>query len=101
MQITEIITAMIALLAAIITAVVVPWLRKKAGALDTTELLAWVEVAVAAAEQLYESTNGAAKKDYVLDVLEAQGYYVDTAEVDAAIEAAVLALHHALQEDAA
>ena len=96
MDITPIINAAIALLAAIVTAFVVPWLKKKISAEDMDAFLAWVEIAVAAAEQLYKDADGEVKKKYVLAYLESKGFEVDSEDVDNAIEAAVLELHSAL-----
>ena len=48
-----------------------------------------VRVAVFAAEQLFNSTEGKAKKAYVLNLLRDNGYDIDSATVDALIEATV------------
>ena len=95
-DLTPIIQAVIALCAVLITTFVIPWVKSKAGAQDTENMLAWVTIAVQAAEQLYTSKDGAAKKEYVLDFLYEQGFEVDADEIDLAIESAVLALHTAL-----
>lgn len=96
MNITPIVNAAITLLVAIVTAFVVPWLKNKIGQQNMDEFLAWVNIAVAAAEQLYDSTDGEKKKQYVLAYLENKGFSVDEEDVDNAIEAAVLELHNAL-----
>lgn len=95
-DLTPILNAVIALAAAIITAFVIPWLRNKISEQDMDEFLAWVEIAVSAAEQLYESTQGDEKKAYVIEFLEDRGFKVDVATLDGAIEAAVLHLHDQL-----
>ena len=46
-DLTPIINALIALTAALITAFVIPWLRRNTDARDREELLKWVEIAVA------------------------------------------------------
>ena len=76
-NITPIVEAGILLIAAIISVFVVPWIKSKAKNEDTTNFLRWVEIAVAAAEQLYESTDGAAKKNYVLAYLQGKGITVN------------------------
>lgn len=96
-DLTPILNAIIALAAALITAFVVPWLKRKTTEQDREELLKWVEIAVAAAQQLYHQLDGAKRKEYVLDFLEGKGYTVNGSEIDAAIEAAVLRLHQELE----
>lgn len=93
MDLTPVVVAMIALVVALITAIVLPAARAKWGDANVNEFLRWVKIGVQAAEQIYELTDGAEKKRYVLNFLEAQGYNIDKAEVDSAIEAAVLELH--------
>lgn len=96
MDITPIINAIIAMLAALATAFVVPWLKRRIAAADMEKFMGWVDIAVAAAEQLYTSLDGDAKKQYVLNYLKVKGYNVSTEDVENAIEAAVLKLHNAL-----
>ena len=62
-DITVIIEAVFALLAAIITAIVIPYIKSKTTASQQAEINAWVKIAVTAAEQiytclLYTSTDG-------------------------------------------
>ena len=100
-DLTPIYNAIIALAAACVSAFVIPWLKRKTDEQEREELLRWVEIAVAAAQQLYHEKAGAERKAYVLDFLESKGYSVDTAEIDSAIEAAVLKLHQQLEVTAA
>ena len=95
-DITPIIQTIITLAVALITAFVIPWLKNKIGAQNMDEFMRWVEIAVAAAEQLYESTDGDEKKAYVVNFLASKGFKVDTEELDNAIESAVLELHNSL-----
>lgn len=99
-DITPIIQAVITLAVALITAFAVPWLKKKIGAENMDEFLKWVEIAVAAAEQLYDSLDGDAKKAYVVQFLTSKGFKVDTEALDNVIEAAVLKLHNELYRQA-
>lgn len=92
-DITELLRAVVLLCTAFITAILIPWIRSKTDNEGFAELLGWVEIAVAAAEQLYTANEGEIKKLYVLEFLSSKGFMVDTAEVDNAIEAAVLKLH--------
>ena len=93
MDMTEIVQAAVALMAAIITGFVVPWIKSKTTAQEQEALLRWVRVAVSAAEQIYAgSGRGAQKKQWVLDFLAKNGMKVDSDAVMAAIESAVYGL---------
>lgn len=96
-DLTPVINAFIALFAALITAFVIPWIRRNTSAKDREELLKWVEIAVAAAQQLYHQLDGAQRKEYVRNYLNTKGYDVSDKDVDNAIEAAVLKLHRELE----
>ena len=93
MNITPIIEAVFALIAAIVTAVVVPYIKSRTTAAQQTEIAAWVRIAVTAAEQIYTGTGrGKEKKKYVEDWLKAHGVTVDSEKLDALIESAVYEL---------
>lgn len=96
MDITPIINACIMLIAALISAFVIPWIRKKASACDLEEMQAWTKIAVTAAEQLYTTLEGDKKKQYVLKYLSEKGYDVHDDDIENTIEAAVLELHSQL-----
>ena len=95
-DLTPILEAMLMLAVALITAFVIPYIKKKVGAENMDEFLAWVDIAVAAAEQLFDSADGNKKKFYVVKFLESKGFKVDEEDLDNAIEAAVLHLHDQL-----
>ena len=95
-DLTPVINAVIALIAALISAFVIPWVKRNTTAKDREEFLKWVEIAVAAAEQLFHTTQGKEKKTYVVQFLQEQGVTFSEAEIDAAIEGAVLKLHREL-----
>lgn len=95
-NITPIAQAIIALVAALISAFVIPWIKSKATNERIADFIRWVEIAVAAAEQLYESTDGEAKKDYVVNYLRGKGITMNEEDVENAIEAAVIKLHNEL-----
>ena len=93
MNITPIIEAVFALIAAIVTAVVVPYIKSRTTAAQQTEIAAWVRIAVTAAEQIYNGTGrGQEKKKYVEDWLKAHGVTVDSEKLDAMIDSAVYEL---------
>jgi len=72
--------AVVTLAAAILTYVIVPYIKN-------TILLMWVRIAVAAAEQQFpDAKSGAQKKQYVLDFLKQIGYKETDPKVDTAIE---------------
>ena len=96
MGITEITKIVIDLVVAAASLWLVPWLRARLNAEQVTDMLRWVEIAVSAAEQLYDATQGSIKKKYVTSFLREHGYQVDEDELDLAIEAAVLKLHKEL-----
>ena len=92
-DITSIVNAVIALLAAVVSTFLVPWIKGKVEAQKLEKIVDWVTIAVSAAEQIYnESGMGEKKKQYVLDFLEDKGLTVDINSVDAMIEAAVYGL---------
>lgn len=88
-DLTQIILAVIALLSAIITGFVIPWLRNKLTDHQYDALATIVRVGVYAAEQLFTSEMWKEKKEYVVNLLKQNGYTVDTLAVDALIEATV------------
>ena len=92
-DITTIVEALFALIATVITVIVIPYIKSKTTTQQQTEIAAWVKIAVAAAEQIYTgSGRGAEKKEYVLEWLAQRNITVDAGKLDAMIEAAVYAL---------
>lgn len=89
-NITPIIEAVFALLAVVITAVVIPYIKSRTTAQQQAEINAWVKIAVTSAEQIYKGAGrGEEKKAYVLDWLHTHGVTVDVDKLDALIESAV------------
>lgn len=92
-DLTPIMEAIIALVVAVITAFVIPWLKGKIDADKLEEIELWVTVAVEAAEQLYNGTGrGEEKKAYVVKFLQEKGFTLDPDSLDKLIEAAVFNL---------
>ena len=75
-DLTPIFQAVVALLAAIITFRVIPWIKARTNE-QQANLLAAARSAVFAAEQIYGANNGDLKLDYALDLLEDRGYHLD------------------------
>lgn len=92
-DLTPIIQAIIALLAAIITTKVIPWLKAKTTNEQQNLLHATVTTLVFAAEQLYGAGKGEEKLDYVVQQLEAKGFTADRNEIEAVIKEYTDALH--------
>ena len=77
-DITPVINAVIALLAAGVSVFLIPWIKSKTTDAQRKELLEWVKIGVAAAEQLYKGQGrGEEKKKYVLEFLASMGFTVD------------------------
>ena len=73
-DITPIANAAIALIAAIVSVYLIPWIRSKTTNEQRKQFVAWVKIAVSAAEQVYNGPGrGEEKKQYVIDFLKAQG----------------------------
>ena len=96
MDYTQIISAVIALISALVSAFLIPWLKTKIDANKLQTIKTYVEIGVKAAEQLYAATDGEEKKDYVINFLAEHGIRFDVSTIDQLIEAAVLQLHHEL-----
>jgi lipopolysaccharide export LptBFGC system permease protein LptF len=94
-DITPIINAVIALIAIIITVVVIPYIRSKTTATQQAVIAAIVQTSVYGFEQLIQGDGMGAKRfinviDDVQDKLEAKGIKFDYNAIKIQIEAAVL-----------
>ena len=68
-DVTSVVEAVLALVGAIITCVLVPYIKSKTTAEQQKEINAWVKIAVSAAEQIYKGQGrGEEKKAYVLEL---------------------------------
>ena len=92
-DLTPIIQAIIALIAALITAKVIPWIKAKTTREQQQYLAATIKTLVFAAEQIYGAGCGAEKFSYVVENLEKKGFTVDENEIEAAIKENLEALH--------
>lgn len=84
-NLTPIIQAILALMAALITYRLIPWIKARTTAAQQSNIRAAVKVLVFAAEQLYGAGKGKEKLQYVRDRLREQGFDVDTDEIEAAV----------------
>ena len=92
-DITIIIEAVFALIAAVITAIVIPYIKNKTTVAQQQTINNWVRIAVAAAEQIYVGAGrGVEKKAHVIAFLKSKGITFDVEAIDAMIEAAVFEL---------
>lgn len=90
----EIVTALIAILGAVITYILVPYIKNKTTAQQQGNIAFWVSVAVNAAEQIFAGSGlGEQKKQYVLKFLTGKGIKVSAEQLDALIEAAVFEIN--------
>lgn len=96
-NLTDIIVALILVLASIVTKYVIPYFVGKVSAEKRQELAFWAKLAVEAAEKIFkESGVGVAKKQWVKEFLESKGFKLDEKEIDVAIESAVLEMQNAI-----
>lgn len=92
-DLTPIIQAIIALIAALVTTKLIPWIKARTSNEQQAFLLATIKTLVFAAEQLYGAGEGDAKLDYVETQLKERGYTVDRAQIEAVIKENITALH--------
>ena len=85
-DLTQIFQAIIALLAALITYKLIPWIRSKTTEQQQYNLHAAAKIAVYAAEQLFGAGQGEEKLDYAIAALKRAGYDVDKQLVRETIE---------------
>lgn len=92
-DLTPIFEALIALLAAIVTYKVVPWVKARTTNEQQAMLKATIKTLVFAAEQLYGAGEGEAKLDYVIAQLNEKGFTAERAEIEATVKENIVALH--------
>jgi len=92
----QIASLILTILGLVITYFVVPWLRSKATKEQLISVEMWVNIAVAAAEQMKAAgILTVPKKDYVLAFIKDKGITITDTELDALIEAAVYEINKA------
>lgn len=85
MDFTTIFEAVIAIIIAIVARFLVPYIKSKTTAEQQESITSWINVAVAAAEQIFGSGMGDAKLAYVQDFLSNLGIEVTTAEIESSV----------------
>lgn len=92
-DITFVIEALVTLIFAVITAFLIPWIKTKISTEKLAEISEWVDIAVLAAEMIYNQTGmGEKKKEYVEKFLAEKGFKLDAESINNLIEASVLKL---------
>lgn len=92
-DLTPILQAILALMAALITYKLIPWIQARTTHEQQNLLLSVTSVLVFAAEQLYGAGRGADKLDYVIRELEYRGFTADRAAIEAVIKDHAEQLH--------
>lgn len=93
-DITPIVIAFVSMIFAIIGIFLIPFVKNKVGEEKFKDISKWVQIAVNAAEQIYnESGMGEVKKEYVLEFLKKRGITMDIDSIDALIESEVYKLN--------
>lgn len=92
-DLTPIFQAVVALLAALITYKLIPWIKSKTTEQQQNNLRSAAKIAVFAAEQIFGAGQGAEKLDYAMAALRRAGYNIDSTLAREAIEDAVRMLN--------
>ena len=85
-DLTPILETIIALVAALVTYKVIPWIKAKTTESQQVILMATVRTLVYAAEQLYGAGKGEEKLEYVKQKLQEKGFDVDVDAIEAAVK---------------
>lgn len=84
-DLTPIIQAIIALLAAIVTYKVIPWIKAKTTNEQQVMLETTIRTLVFAAEQIYGAGRGRDKMQYVVDKLREKGFTASVDDIEATV----------------
>lgn len=94
MNVDIIIKIIIPILGAIVTYMIVPFIMQKTSKEQREGIVAWVKIAVAAAEQMEDAgLIDMPKKEYVFEFISSKGFNITIEDLDAMIEAAVKELN--------
>lgn len=99
-NITLIALSLITLVCVSISILVIPIIKRKNSQEAIKQVMIFVDIAVSAAEQIFNTDQGKEKKQYVLDYITKQlnslGLTIDLETIENMIESAVLKLHNQL-----
>lgn len=84
-DLTPIIVAVVALIAAIVTHKLIPWIHSNTTVNQQEMLDSLYKTLVFAAEQIYGAHNGSDKLDYVVNELEKRGFTADRAKIESTV----------------
>lgn len=96
-DLTQIILAVVTLLGAVLMRFVIPAIVARTDARKRELLCSAIDTAVFAAQQLFATDAFKDKKEYVLHLLQEQGYKIDDEAINAAVEAEVLKMKNELK----
>ena len=85
-DLTDLFKAVLAVLSTLLTGYLIPWLRAKAGKEKQEMVNCWIDVAVYAAQQLYEIQTISDRLDYAARWLEEHNITVDRAQIEAGVK---------------
>ena len=85
-DLTDLFKAVLAVLSTLLTGYLIPWLRAKAGKEKQEMVICWIDVAVYAAQQLYETQTISDRLDYAAPWLEEHNITVDRAQIEAGVK---------------
>lgn len=95
-NVTPILEAIVSICVILITRYIIPWLKAKAGAGRVAQITELAEIAVRAAEKMYDTNQE--KRAYALDYIHKKGYDLNADEMRMFIEAAVHKIKSAAQD---
>ena len=102
-DLTPVVHAVIVVAVALASAYLVPFIKRKVESKKLSQIIVWVETLVACADQIFERHQGAEKKAYVIErinaILAQHNLQLDLQSIENLIEAAVLRLHSELKAD--
>ena len=94
-DLTPVLQALAGLCCALITAVVIPFVRSRVSAERLARARVWADIVVAVAEKLFpQPGSGQEKKAYALDFLSQRSLGLGKGELDVLVECAVCELGH-------
>lgn len=98
-DVTVLFEAIVSLLSAVITCFIIPLIKQRFSNEKQQKIKFWVNEAVKAAEQLYKTSSGQEKKEYVVSFLLSKGLVFDVDEVSAMIESSVYEMINSSSKD--